>query len=202
VVQPRSGEMISWPEEHPAVRIQAGRKTSEVARAVAEKGALFQGLLENRKTVFWICLGYARDFVEAEELTQEVFFRALTKVDSLRDPERHSEWLCRVARNTCLDHQKKRRLRRLLQRDYRGHVRDERTPETRAIYRDELRLLKDAVRALPRKLKDAFILRSYGGLSYREIAAVLEIKEGTVMSRLNEAREKIKSQMKGRAQGG
>lgn len=202
MAQPSSGEMISWPEEHPAVRIQAGRKTSEVARAIAEKEALFRGLLENRKTVFWICLGYARDFVEAEELAQEVFFRTWTKIDSLRDSERHREWLYRVARNACLDYQKKLRLRRHLQGGSLGQVRDERTPEARAIYRDELRLLKEAVRVLPRKLKDTFILRSYGGLSYREIASILEIKEGTVMSRLNEAREKIKSQMRGRAQGG
>jgi len=194
--------MISWPEEHPALRIQAGREINEVTRAAAEKEALFRGILENRKTVFWICLGYARDFVEAEELAQEVFFRAWTKIDSLRDPKRHREWLFRVARNTCLDQEKQRRFRRFIQGGSLEYARDERTPETRAIYRDELRLLKDAVRALPRKLKETFILRGYGGLSYREIAAILEIKEGTVMSRLSEAREKIKSRMRGRTHGG
>jgi RNA polymerase sigma-70 factor (ECF subfamily) len=173
-----------------------------VTRAAAEKEALFRGILENRKTVFWICLGYARDFIEAEELAQEVLFRAWTKFDSVRDPERHREWLFRMARNACLDYQKKRRLRKLLHGDSLEHARDERTPETRAVYRAELRLLKAAVRALPRKLKETFILRGYGGLSYREIAAVLEIKEGTVMSRLNEAREKIKSHMRGRTCGG
>jgi RNA polymerase sigma-70 factor (ECF subfamily) len=202
VVQPGCGEMISWPEGDGTFRVQTVPEISEVTRAAAEKEALFRDILENRKTVFWICLGYARDFVEAEELAQEVFFKAWTKIDSVRDRGRHREWLCRVARNTCLDYQKKRRLRRLFQGGFTKDARDMRTPETLAVYRDELRLLKSAVRALPRKLKETFILRGYGGLSYREIAAILEIKEGTVMSRLSEAREKIKSRMRGRTHGG
>jgi RNA polymerase sigma-70 factor (ECF subfamily) len=195
MIQPDSGEMLSWPQD-PALRVLPVQKAGEVTGAAVDKEALFQGILENKKTVFWICLGYARDFVEAEELTQEVFFKAWTKIDSLRDPERHREWLFRMARNACYDHLKKKRLRKLIQRSPLEAGRDERTPETRALYRDELRLLKGAVRSLPGKLRDTFILRGYGGLSYREIAAVLQIKEGTVMSRLNEAREKIKSRMR------
>jgi RNA polymerase sigma-70 factor (ECF subfamily) len=201
MIQPDSGEVLSWPQD-PALRVQPVQKNSEVTRAAVDKEALFRGILENKKTVFWICLGYARDFIEAEELTQEVFFKAWTKIDSLRDPERHREWLSRVARNACFDHLKKKRLRKRFQGSSLEHGRDERTPETRALYRDELRLLKVAVRSLPGKLRDTFILRSYGGLSYREIAAVLKIKEGTVMSRLNEAREKIKSRMRGQTDGG
>src|SRR4030042_1841347 len=201
VVQPGCGEMISWPED-PVLRILTVQETSEMTRAAANKEALFRRILENRKTVFWVCLGYARDFVEAEELAQDVFFKAWTKIDSVRDRGRHREGLWRVARNPCLDYQKKRRLRRLFQGGFTKDARDIRTPETLAVHRDALRILKSAVRALPRKLKETFILRGYGGLSYREIAAILEIKEGTVMSRLSEAREKIKSRMRGRTNGG
>jgi RNA polymerase sigma-70 factor (ECF subfamily) len=200
MIQPDSGEMLSWPQD-PALRVLPAQKYGKVTVAAVDKEALFQGILENKKTVFWICLGYAREFVEAEELTQEVFFKAWAKIDSLRNPERHREWLFRMARNVCFDHLKKKRLRKLFQGSSLEHGRDERTPETRALYRDELRLLKVAVRSLPGKLKDTFILRGYGGLSYREIAAVLKIKEGTVMSRLNEAREKIKSRMRERTYG-
>src|SRR4030042_2919181 len=99
VVQPGCGEMISWPDEHPALRVQTVQENREMARAAADRASIFQGILENKKTVFWICLGYARDFIEAEELAQEVFFKAWAKIDSLRDPERHREWLFRMARN-------------------------------------------------------------------------------------------------------
>jgi RNA polymerase sigma-70 factor (ECF subfamily) len=195
MIQPDPGEMISWPLDQ-ALWIKAGQEQGEVTKAIGNRDAIFQEMLENNKTVFWICLGYAKDFIEAEELTQEVFFKAWTKIDSLRNPAKHRGWLFRMARNACFDHLKKKRLRKLVQLKSPGYDRDESTPEMRAVYRDELRLLKTAVQSLPRKLKDTFILRGYGGLSYREIAAVLEIKEGTVMSRLNEAREKIKSRMK------
>jgi len=195
-LQPGCAEMVSCPED-PGHRVQTVQETEEVTSAAGDKEALFRGFLEHKKTVFWVCLGYARDFIEAEELAQEVFFRAWSRIDSLRNPERPREWLCRVARNACLDHLRKKRLRNIIKRSPLEYPRDERTPETRAVYRDELRLLKAAVRALPKKLRDAFILRGYGGLSYREIAAVLEIKEGTVMSRLNGARQKIKERMKG-----
>jgi len=200
MIHPDSGKMLPWPQD-PALRVLPVEKNIEVTRADVDREALFQEILENKKTVFWICLGYARDFIEAEELTQEVFFKAWTKIDSLRDPERHREWLFRMARNACFDHLKKKRLRKLFQRSPLESGRDERTPETRAVYRDELRLLKVAVRSLPRKLRDTFILRGYGDLSYREIAAVLKIKEGTVMSRLNEARERIKSLMREQTHG-
>jgi RNA polymerase sigma-70 factor, ECF subfamily len=198
--QPGRTEVVSWPVG-PDLRARTGRETAGMIGAATEKERLFQGFLENKKTVFWICLGYTRDFVEAEELTQEVFFKAWTKLDSVKCPEKPREWLCRVARSACLDHLKKMRLRNIFRGNLGSYPQDERTPETRAVYRDEIKLLKAAIQALPKKLRDTFILRGYGGLSYREISALLEIKEGTVMSRLSEARERIRSCMKGQIHG-
>jgi RNA polymerase sigma-70 factor (ECF subfamily) len=54
---------------------------------------------------------------------------------------------------------------------------------------------KKALKALPPEQKIVFILRVYENLSYKEIAQLLEISEGTVMSRLSRAREKLKSMM-------
>jgi len=196
--------MISLAETQPIIRVGACHKVEGMAVTSAErvdKKELFERLLENRKTVFWICLGYARDSVEAEELSQEVFFKAWSRIDTLRTPESSREWLFRVARNTCLDSQKKRRLRRLFEAHSSREARDEKTPEALVVVRDELRLLKEAVRNLPDKMKTTFILREYGELSYQEIANALGIKEGTVMSRLNGARERIRERMKGLSHG-
>jgi RNA polymerase sigma-70 factor (ECF subfamily) len=194
-------KMISLTAIQPIIRIGARQEIEGIAVTSADKKELFEQVLENRKTVFWICLGYARDSVEAEELAQEVFFKAWSRIDSLRTPERCREWLFRVARNTCLDSQKKKRLRRLFEANSPREARDEKTPEALIILRDELRLLKQAVRALPNKMRSTFILREYGELSYQEIADILGIKEGTVMSRLNGAREKIRERMKGLSHG-
>ena len=189
--------MISLAAIQPIIQVGACQEIEGMAGTSVDKNELFRRLLENRKTIFWICLGYARDSVEAEELAQEVFFKAWSRIDSLRSPERSREWLFRVARNTCLDSQKKKRLRRLFEADSPWELPDEKTPEALVILHDELRLLKKAVQSLPNKMRSTFILREYGELSYQEIAGILGIKEGTVMSRLNGAREKIRERMKG-----
>jgi len=189
--------MVSLAAIQPINQVGVCQEIEGMAGTSADKNELFRRLLENRKTVFWICLGYARDSVEAEDLAQEVFFKAWSRIDSLRSPERSREWLFRVARNTCLDSQKKKRLRRLFEADSPWEVADEKTPEALVILRDDLRLLKKAVQALPNKMRSTFILREYGELSYQEIADIQGIKEGTVMSRLNGAREKIRKRMKG-----
>lgn len=69
--------------------------------------------------------------------------------------------------------------------------RDENSPEKRVIQEEEQKIFKKAVHELPRKKRDVFILKKYSGFSYAQIAGILGIKEGTVMSRLNRARAAI-----------
>jgi RNA polymerase sigma-70 factor (ECF subfamily) len=58
-----------------------------------------------------------------------------------------------------------------------------------------LRRLKDAIRRLPRKHREVFVLREYGGLSYEDLSKTLGLRPGTVMSRLNRARQAVASAM-------
>lgn len=157
-----------------------------------------------KQTVFRICLGFCRDPWDAEELTQEVYLKAYVKLDTLKDPGRKREWLFRVARNTCLDHVKQLKRRRT-----HGTVTplepgvdavDDRggTPETLAAQARELKQLKEVIARLPAKLQEVLVLKEYADLSYREIAASLGIKEGTVMSRLNRARQTVIKRMRNR----
>lgn len=61
---------------------------------------------------------------------------------------------------------------------------------------ERIGLLKTAVRRLPKKMRDVFVFREYGGLAYEEIAVTLGLKKGTVMSRLNRARRRIAAAIK------
>ena len=76
-------------------------------------------------------------------------------------------------------------------------IKDPQTPESEMIHKEQLRLLKGAIQKLPRKQQHVFVLKEYGDLSYQEIAKTLKIELGTVMSRLNRARQAIKEQIKG-----
>lgn len=150
--------------------------------------SLLDSLLSHQHCVFRLCLGYARDAAQAEEWAQEAYLKALRSAPSLKDPAAAKVWLCRIAKHTCLDGLKKERLDReaLLASDPRAV--EDRSPETIVLERERLALVKRAVRRLPRKLRDAFVLREYAELSYGEIASALGCRLGTVMSRLSRAR--------------
>ena len=148
-------------------------------------------LLGHYPQVYRICLGFSKDPHQAEELLQEVYLRALQNLGSLRDRNRAREWLFRITRNTCLNFLKKQNLGQNYRKNPATLPRSSPSPETQFMMREDLIRLKRAVNTLPRRQKEILVLRDYGQLSYQEIAACLRIKPGTVMSRLNRARQTV-----------
>lgn len=150
-----------------------------------------------QEKVLLICLGFSRNPADAEDLAQEVYLKALRNIDSLTDLSLVKFWLYRITRNTCLDFSRKRKLRRHspLEPEHQQH--DSQTPESQVIAGEQLRALKEAIQQLPKKQREVFIMKEYGDLSYQEIADTLRINPGTVMSRLNRARQAIKNRIKG-----
>jgi RNA polymerase sigma-70 factor (ECF subfamily) len=157
---------------------------------------LFEQLMAYREDIFRICLGYSRNPSDAEDLSQDVYLKAFRGVSAVLAPYAAKEWLFRITRNTCLDHLRKARLNRLLGKTSNEvEAVDDRTPERTTDAGERLAKLKKAIRRLPVKQREVFILRTYGHLSYRELALTLGIKEGTVMSRLSRARRMVLHEM-------
>jgi len=157
---------------------------------------IFNDLLSYKERIFYICLGFSKDPGEAEELTQEVYFRAFKKISSLNNSRYLKEWLFKIAKNTCLDYLKKKCWKRLFRFKFNENFVEHNSPELLAIKNEQLQILKETIKNLPQKYREIFVLREYGHLSYQEIAAALGIKEGTVMSRLNRARQAIISNLR------
>ena len=162
---------------------------------LVEKDELFYELMTHKEIVFQICLGYSKNPLDAEDLTHEVYLKAFRKIEHLKDPSQKKDWLFRIAKNTCVDHSRKKRLRRFLPFTHGMAPLDPRTPEKRFVHDESLKALKNAVSKLPAKLKDTFILREYGQLSYHDIAGILGIKKGTVMSRLHRGRKLLREKL-------
>jgi RNA polymerase sigma-70 factor (ECF subfamily) len=158
---------------------------------------LLEDMMTCQEAVFRICLGFSRNASDAEDLSQDVYLRAYRGLPKVRHPYLVKEWLFRIARNTCLDHLKKGRLARELERTA-GPARavDPETPEASSMASERLASLKTAISRLPKKQREVFVLREYGGLSYEELARVVGAKSGTVMSRLNRARTAVASFLK------
>jgi RNA polymerase sigma-70 factor (ECF subfamily) len=157
-----------------------------------EATGLGEELMAYQEDVFRICLGFSRNPQDAEDLTQEAYLKAFRRIGTVHNPGALRAWLLRIARNTCLDHQKKGRLFRLFKRSVaRDEAQEDPAQEKRASARERLAKLKKAVRRLPEKQREVFVLREYGHLPYADLAETLNLRQGTVMSRLSRARRAV-----------
>jgi RNA polymerase sigma-70 factor, ECF subfamily len=150
-----------------------------------------EDLLAHRESVFRICLGFSRNYAEAEDLAQDVYLRAHRGLSGLKNPAAARDWLFRIARNACADHTKTSRLRRALLLRFGTRAEAGPPPADEGAGDPRLDRLKAAVRGLPPRLREVFVLREYAHLTYEDIGRTLDLKPGTVMSRLNRARTAI-----------
>jgi RNA polymerase sigma-70 factor (ECF subfamily) len=126
----------------------------------------------------------------AEDAAQEAFIRAWRGLGRYRPRSPFRNWLYRIATNVALD--ALRRERETVDIERLSVVTSEPGPEA-AVEREEgVERVQRAVLALPPASRAVLVLREYEGLSYQEIAQTLDIPVGTVMSRLNYARNRLR----------
>ncbi|WP_166269074.1 RNA polymerase sigma factor RpoE [Marinobacter caseinilyticus] len=142
---------------------------------------------------------YIYDNQDVMDLTQEAFVKAFKAIDRFRGDSAFYTWLYRIAVNTAKNHLESRARRPQGSADPSdaenfddgGRLRDNASPD-RMLQREQLqKALQMAIAALPEELRSAFLLREYDGLSYDDIARVLECPIGTVRSRIFRARDAV-----------
>ena len=175
--------------------------TEMIDPAQAGEQPVFQSIVEaHQGLVFNICLRMLGDWHEAQDLTQEVFFRAYKALPQLRGEAKLSTWLYRIAVNLCLNHQRRRKRERWLSLEWlfeqggehaAGVPAAEGTPATALAQQEKEGLVQAAIRSLPEKQRVALVLSVYERLSYQEIAAVMGCSLPSVESRLHRAKENL-----------
>jgi len=137
-----------------------------------------------------------RDPVTAQDLAQEAMLRALRYFHAFRGEEARP-WLLRIVRNTWVDqrgrHAGEQPLDVVENRPAEGP-----DPEQAALSTDRRRQVVAALAALPSEMREILVLREVQDLPYKQIAAVLDVPLGTVMSRLARARERLAVELRGR----
>lgn len=142
---------------------------------------------------------YVYDSQEVMDLTQETFVKAFRAIDRFRGDSAFYTWLYRIAVNTAKNFLEARGRRPQGSADVTdaenfddgGRLRDPASPE-RLLQREQLqKALAEAIASLPEELRSAFLLREYDGLSYEDIARILECPIGTVRSRIFRARDSV-----------
>lgn len=131
----------------------------------------------------------------AEDAAQETFLRAWQNLAAYRPGTLLRNWLYRIAVNAGTDMLRKER--RILPDDIEDLNLTDRRPglETLVSQNERTRLVQNAILSLPEASRAVLVLREYEGLSYQEISSTLDIPVGTVMSRLNYARNLLKSKL-------
>ncbi len=148
---------------------------------------------------------FVRNPNDAMDVTQEAFLKAYRALPKFRGDSAFYTWMYRIAVNTAKNYlavQSRRPMEadqdydEIEQIDSSGVLRDQATPE-RMLLRDEIQdTVIRAIEELPEDLRTAITLREVEGLSYEEIADVMECPIGTVRSRIFRAREAIDKQLK------
>ena len=153
---------------------------------------------------------YINDHEEINDVVQEAFIKAYRALKNFRGDSQFYTWLYRIAVNTAKNYLVARN-RRPPASDvdvedaeyYSGseNLKDVASPE-RQLFKDELEAVVDsAIRGLPEDLRTAVTLREFEGLSYEDIATVMDCPVGTVRSRIFRAREAIDQRVKALTDG-
>lgn len=174
-------------------------------KAAAGSAEAFEQLVLTYQTpIYNLCLRMTGNPEDAADMTQESFLKAWRSLEGFHFESAFSTWLYRLASNTCLDFLrsvKRRKQFSLTMEDADGETQlldlpdPAPTPEASLLSAEESFLLAAAMRQLDPEQQRILTLRVVNDLSYTEIAAVLDIKEGTVKSRLARARENLRKKL-------
>ena len=167
-------------------------------------------VLKYQYKVHAIVARYINDREEVNDIVQEAFIKAYRALANFRGDSQFYTWLYRIAVNTAKNYLVSRSRRPpandidIDDAEYfagSDNLKDVDTPEN-IVYRDELeQVVNNAITNLPEDLRSAVTLREFDGLSYEDIATIMECPVGTVRSRIFRAREAIDEQIKALGKG-
>jgi RNA polymerase sigma-70 factor, ECF subfamily len=179
-----------------------------IERCRAGDVAAFEPLVEKyRQRVWRLAYNVLRDREEAWDVAQEAFIRAYQALPSFRGQSAFYTCLYRIVMNVAADRARSRGARgrafgteRVPEEDWDRELPDQNTteeaPDVAAARREQRRKIDRALESLPEHHRKIVVLSDLEGLSYREIADTLEIPMGTVMSRLHNARKRLRDALR------
>jgi RNA polymerase sigma-70 factor, ECF subfamily len=201
---------------------RAIRKVADATRTEGDLVSLARGrdeaairelIRRNNQRLFRVARAVLHDDAEAEDVVQETYVKAFTRLDGFQGRAQFSTWLTRIALNEAFGRRRRRRPT--------GNLEDVETaqtggaelipfpgsvppldPEATASRGEMGRLLEELVDDLPEMFRVVFVLREVEEMSTEEVAAFLEINPGTVKTRLFRARRLLRRAMEARVAHG
>ncbi|MGI6669596.1 MAG: RNA polymerase sigma factor [Acetivibrionales bacterium] len=174
-----------------------------ISKSKAGDVEAFEELIEAyQKKIFNYAYRIIGNYDDAADLAQEALIRIFKSIGGFKEQSSFSTWIYRITTNVCLDEIRRRKNKKEYSLDEEvqvddGHLKRQVVNEDpgpdEVFEREELRsLVKNAIDKLPEEQRIVITLRDIQGLSYGEIAQVLDCPDGTVKSRISRARQALK----------
>ena len=162
-------------------------------------------ILKHEKIVYNLALRMMNHSEDAQDIAQEVFLKAYRSLANFDERSAFSTWLYRITHNTCIDEMRKRKGKQTYSLEEELESEDGSmqrqvadagdTPEESVLRGAQKSEILQALDTLSEEHKAAVVLRDVKGLSYEEIAEILELSLGTVKSRISRARNQLKTEI-------
>jgi RNA polymerase sigma-70 factor (ECF subfamily) len=147
---------------------------------------------------------FIRDYGECQDVVQDSFIKAFKSLNSFRGDSQFYTWMYRIAVNTAKNHLASRKRRPGADVELEDaefieggiYVQNNDTPEHELLREELAQVVSKVLAQLPDEIRQAITLREMEGLSYEEIAEVMNSPVGTVRSRIFRAREAIDARLR------
>ncbi len=171
-----------------------------VARAQkGDRGAYGELVQRYQASVVNVVYHMCSDAQLAQDAAQEAFIQAWLHLPSYRPQSSLRNWLYRIAVNAALDAIRRQKSMQPEEIESLELSDPQDSPEGLLVQKELARQVHSAIQCLPDACRVVLVLREFEQLSYQDIASTLDIPIGTVMSRLNYARERLKLLLRPRA---
>ena len=163
----------------------------------------FEQLITPLEQLIWrICWHYTGNRESAEDCGQETMIRIWRSLDSYRGDCALESWVYRIAANCCMDYlRKKKRDKSVSMEPMQEQGFDPADPspgtEEQVVAADEQKRLREAITLLPEDQREALIMTQLEKVPYEEAAKLLGVSEGTIKSRVNRAKARLKEILSG-----
>lgn len=154
---------------------------------------LIRCITENKENVYRLAYSYAKNKEDALDIVQDSIYKAMTRMDLLKDPDAVKSWFYRIVVNTSLD---------FLRRNKKVHTMEPEIIETYSPPAEDVYTdidLKRTLEGLPPKYRAVIVLRYFEDLKINEVAEVLNENTNTIKTRLYQALQLLRVKLKDEA---
>lgn len=190
----------AYPAQEPVAVMNELQKNAQLADLIhrgagGDERALEEIYARFKRPLFSLACRYTGNASAAEDVLQDVFLRAFTRLGEVNNPATFPAWLFRIAVNASLSHLRSSRRERQSAVPLGGLEGTLAAPAESEGGRDMRRPLEEAIQELPARLKSVFLLHDVQGFKHEEISAMLGCSTGTSKSHLFKARLKLRNRL-------